>query len=646
MLPFKSFNKLDLGVSEEIMDAHDDALFEAMGSVWDSSDDEDFSDDGEDYIDLNELFYGPLEEALSKELDAKIKRATAVFGIDTGKSGGKRIDFKPSEYIKFEQERVETASGLNVDENTPNAIQQNAERTVAYREIARDSLRQKIENLLVSNKLSDENRSILVKNMKLWAKGVDSENKTAFKEIENIFNANRVELPWTLDQELKFQKWKTDVRHEYDYALRAAHKTRSEWLAGKVADQTREGISQEDVFMHLNMQKMGKDIGMPVIDKSREDTCHHATGCSAGAKVNPDLINLVSGDKEQLNNLKQLGCVVGCYVDNFESRFPTTRLRAAYLNSAWKVLMAHRDFAPKELVDVTTHQSKLAPTRNAIGVFFGKGSPTTNNFGKNYNKQIERSKCPPRMRLCSFGEPFPNPEAIDFIMDEFVNKYPETLFWIPTRAWRRTNLRKHLEKFLDVKNMRMMASIDDTNGPIYGESDVVVGLIKSGWSTLYFDTNTVTKYVENMDKKNPLREKYQNYFDDWFSEKLRHHTNKQGARGPGWNRYPKFMEDTIVAGKGKYGELVFCAKTWHVLPKNEEAAFVQYVQNVSGESSSPLGQRVSHDVWRKSEDASSAGAVYNPDNSLETPDGYCNFCQRGCFRRGGIKQVHVWLKRH
>lgn len=96
-----------------------------------------------------------------------------------------------------------------------------------------------------------------------------------------------------------------------------------------------------------------------------------------------------------------------------------------------------------------------------------------------------------RIRLASRGEAICLQQDIDKIIDLAVWN-PNTLFWIPTRAWRIPKLRTAIENQLLAywPNLRIQASVDPSN--TQGEIDT---LISHGWSTMFFgsDSNQARK---------------------------------------------------------------------------------------------------------------------------------------------------------
>lgn len=106
-----------------------------------------------------------------------------------------------------------------------------------------------------------------------------------------------------------------------------------------------------------------------------------------------------------------------------------------------------------------------------------------NYIGETLNIKLKKSKYNKRVRLCSRGEAFSEPSDIGKVYD-ILNKNPDTLIWIPTRAWRGP-LREFVKELSMIQNARVMASIDPSN-----TKDEIDKLISEGWSTLFFGDDT------------------------------------------------------------------------------------------------------------------------------------------------------------
>lgn len=87
-----------------------------------------------------------------------------------------------------------------------------------------------------------------------------------------------------------------------------------------------------------------------------------------------------------------------------------------------------------------------------------------------------------RFRFCTRGELFTCEDDIDKTKS-ILNQCPDTLFWIPTRAWRAISLRVKIEsELLCIQNARILASLDPSNSTseykalqYYGWSTVAIG---------------------------------------------------------------------------------------------------------------------------------------------------------------------------
>lgn len=89
-----------------------------------------------------------------------------------------------------------------------------------------------------------------------------------------------------------------------------------------------------------------------------------------------------------------------------------------------------------------------------------------------------------RFRFAVRGEIWQNSADI-LTVRHILEQCPNTLFWIPTRAWRTMHMVRSIEEqVLRLPNARVMASIDPTT------SEHVEALLKrSGWSTVFAGDN-------------------------------------------------------------------------------------------------------------------------------------------------------------
>jgi hypothetical protein len=79
------------------------------------------------------------------------------------------------------------------------------------------------------------------------------------------------------------------------------------------------------------------------------------------------------------------------------------------------------------------------------------------------------------------GEAFAAPGDVDKVLD-ILTANPDTVFWIPTRAWRNASMRGKIErKIMSLPNARVLASTD-----IYTSKRQWAMLARRGWSTMFF----------------------------------------------------------------------------------------------------------------------------------------------------------------
>ena len=99
----------------------------------------------------------------------------------------------------------------------------------------------------------------------------------------------------------------------------------------------------------------------------------------------------------------------------------------------------------------------------------------------------KKRKSVERFRFMTRGEAFSDAKDIKKVKDILV-KNTETLFWIPTRAWRNHKLRGLIElEILPLPNARVQASLDPSNTEA-GVQEV----IERGWSTIFYgDDNEI-----------------------------------------------------------------------------------------------------------------------------------------------------------
>lgn len=99
----------------------------------------------------------------------------------------------------------------------------------------------------------------------------------------------------------------------------------------------------------------------------------------------------------------------------------------------------------------------------------------------------KRTRQVKRFRFATRGEALYSSQNIRKI-SEIAKAIPDTIFWIPTRAWRNSIRRAEIMAILfPLKNMRVMASLDPSNSP------AEIALLKAdGWSTIFFGDNEQT----------------------------------------------------------------------------------------------------------------------------------------------------------
>ncbi len=97
----------------------------------------------------------------------------------------------------------------------------------------------------------------------------------------------------------------------------------------------------------------------------------------------------------------------------------------------------------------------------------------------------------PRFRFAIRGEIW-NDTLDVAVVYTIMQRMPETLFWIPTRAWQNLHMRLMIqEDIFKLPNQRVMASID----PTVSERDVTT-LRKNGWSMLFVGDNDSPAQLE------------------------------------------------------------------------------------------------------------------------------------------------------
>lgn len=100
----------------------------------------------------------------------------------------------------------------------------------------------------------------------------------------------------------------------------------------------------------------------------------------------------------------------------------------------------------------------------------------------------KRTRQTDRFRFATRGETLMNSTDVDRVIN-VVQQLPETLFWIPTRAWRNPALRSEIvQRLFPLANIRLCASLDPSNS-----QDEIDSLKAEGWSTLYYGDDSATE---------------------------------------------------------------------------------------------------------------------------------------------------------
>jgi hypothetical protein len=123
-----------------------------------------------------------------------------------------------------------------------------------------------------------------------------------------------------------------------------------------------------------------------------------------------------------------------------------------------------------------------------------------------------------RVRLMTRGETFSTPSDIRKVED-ILKSNPDTVFWIPTRSWRNEFYRPLVLRLAkEYPNAKILASIDPSN-----TQEEVDGLVKDGWSTMFFGDDDVTPQGSNAHKCSKT----------WNHSKGHCATCTEGCFGPG-----------------------------------------------------------------------------------------------------------------
>lgn len=86
-----------------------------------------------------------------------------------------------------------------------------------------------------------------------------------------------------------------------------------------------------------------------------------------------------------------------------------------------------------------------------------------------------------RLRLCTRGETFARLSDVDKVAD-LLEMNPQTVFWMPTRAWRNDAMANAIEDMvLPMPNARVQASTDPSN-----TAEEYAMIEERGWNTMFF----------------------------------------------------------------------------------------------------------------------------------------------------------------
>ena len=121
---------------------------------------------------------------------------------------------------------------------------------------------------------------------------------------------------------------------------------------------------------------------------------------------------------------------------------------------------------------------------------FWQSLPTNKNDNQDSLKALQQKlfrsrRQTKRARLMSRGEAIKDMSDI-FRIKTLCEATPDTVWWVPTRAWRNEGLKQLIEDVLfPLKNIALNASLDSTN------TEQEEQMLKdSGWNTMYFGNDT------------------------------------------------------------------------------------------------------------------------------------------------------------
>ena len=113
-----------------------------------------------------------------------------------------------------------------------------------------------------------------------------------------------------------------------------------------------------------------------------------------------------------------------------------------------------------------------------------KDNPSLESLRKKFKNSRRQTK---RVRLMTRGEGIKDKSDVQRVQ-VLCEEFPEIIWWLPTRAWRNTELRGLIQRYLmPLPNLALNASLDPTNT----ENEIRL-LTSDGWSTMFFGDDTRT----------------------------------------------------------------------------------------------------------------------------------------------------------
>lgn len=93
-----------------------------------------------------------------------------------------------------------------------------------------------------------------------------------------------------------------------------------------------------------------------------------------------------------------------------------------------------------------------------------------------------------RVRFMTRGEALKDRQDV-YKIAEIAYENPDTIFWVPTRAWRSVELRALVEtELFTIANLRILASLDPSN-----TVKEVIDIKARGWSTMFYGDDDATE---------------------------------------------------------------------------------------------------------------------------------------------------------